>query len=230
MMRTYKDIEYSLVRSRRKTASIYIERDGQVSILVPDKLTDRQVEALVESKRKCIYKSLAEWQDLNARRVHRDYVNGEGFLYLGRSYRLKLVSDLAEPLMLKDGYFCLRTSNGSLPDADAAFKAFYRAKGVVRIPPRVAFYQAKMDVEPKAVRVIELKHRWASCSPGGNLNFHWKCMMAPLTILDYIVVHELAHLVYPNHTKAFWNEVDKVMPVFQERKEWLRVNGAGMDL
>ncbi len=230
MMRTYKDIEYSLVRSRRKTASIYIERDGQVSILVPDKLTDRQVEALVESKRKWIYKSLAEWQDLNARRVHRDYVNGEGFLYLGRSYRLKLVSDLAEPLMLKDGYFCLRTSNGSLPDADAAFKAFYRAKGVVRIPPRVAFYQAKMDVEPKAVRVIELKHRWASCSPGGNLNFHWKCMMAPLTILDYIVVHELAHLVYPNHTKAFWNEVDKVMPVFQERKEWLRVNGAGMDL
>ena len=115
-------------------------------------------------------------------------------------------------------------------NADAAFKAFYRAKGVVRIPPRVAYYQAKMDVEPKAVRVIELKHRWASCLPGGNLNFHWKCMMAPLTILDYIVVHELAHLVYPNHTKAFWNEVDKVMPDFQERKEWLRVNGAGMDL
>jgi len=230
MMRTYKDIEYSLVRSRRKTASIYIERDGQVSILVPDKLTDRQVEALLESKRKWIYKGLAEWQDLNARRVHRDYVNGEGFLYLGRSYRLKLVSDLAEPLMLKDGYFCLRTNNGSVPDADAAFKAFYRAKGAVRIPPRVAYYQAKMDVEPKAVRLLDLKHRWASCSPGGNLNFHWKCMMAPLTILDYIVVHELAHLIYPNHTKAFWNELDKVMPDFQERKEWLRVNGAGMDL
>ncbi len=230
MMRTYKDIEYSLVRSHRKTASIYIERDGHVSILVPDKLTDRQVEALLESKRKWIYKSLAEWQDLNARRVHREYVNGEGFLYLGRSYRLKLVSDLAEPLMLKDGYFCLRTNNGSLPDADAAFKAFYRAKGTVRIPPRVACYQAKMDVEPRAVKVLDLKHRWASCSPGGNLNFHWKCMMAPLTILDYIVVHELTHLVYPNHTKAFWNEVDKVMPDFQERKEWLRVNGAGMDL
>jgi predicted metal-dependent hydrolase len=230
MMRTYKDIEYSLMRSRRKTASIYIERDGRVSILVPDKLTDRQVEALLESKRKWIYSSLAEWQDLNARRVQRDYVNGEGFLYLGRSYRLKLVADLAEPLILRDGYFCLRTGNGSVPDADAAFKAFYRAKGAARIPLRVAYFQAKMGVEPKAVKVIDLKHRWASCSPGGNLNFHWKCMMAPLTILDYIIVHELAHLIYPNHTKAFWNEVDKVMPDFQERKEWLRVNGAGMDL
>ena len=137
---------------------------------------------------------------MNARKVHRDYVNGEGFLYLGRSYRLKLVSELAEPLMLKDGYFCLRTTNGSAPDADAAFKAFYREKGAIRIPPRVAYFQAKMDVEPRAIKVLDLKHRWASCTPGGNLNFHWKCMMAPLTILDYIVVHELAHLIYPNHT------------------------------
>ena len=63
-----------------------------------------------------------------------------------------------------------------------------------------------------------------------NLNFHWKCMMAPLTILDYIVVHELAHLIHPNHTTAFWSQVDKVMPDFEERKDWLRDNGAGMDL
>ncbi len=80
-----------------------------------------------------------------------------------------------------------------------------------------------MGVEPRSVKVLDLKHRWASWTPGGNLNFHWKCMMAPPTILDYIVVHELAHLHLPNHTTAFWNEVDKVMPDYQERKEWLRV-------
>jgi len=230
MMRTYKDIEFSLMRSSRKTASIYIERDGQVSVLVPEKLTDRQIEDLLERKRKWIYRSLAEWQDLNARKVHRDYVNGEGFLYLGRSYRLKLVPDLGEALMLKDGYFCLRANNGSISNADSDFKAFYREKGVTRIPPRVTYFQGKMGVETTAIKVIDLKHRWASCSPVGSLNFHWKCMMAPLTILDYIVVHELAHLIHSNHTQAFWNEVDKVMPDFQERKEWLRVNGAGMDL
>ena len=230
MNRIFKDIEYTLVRNRRKTASIYIERDGKISVLVPEKLTNRQIEDLLEGKRKWIYRNLAEWQDLNARRVQRDYVNGEGFLYLGRSYRLKLVSDLDEPLMLKDGYFCLRANNGSIPSADAAFKTFYREKGLVRIPPRVDYFKAKMDVEPKSIKVIELKHRWASCSWGGNLNFHWKCMMAPLTIIDYIVVHELAHLIYPNHTAAFWNQVDKVMPDYQERKDWLRDNGAGMDL
>jgi hypothetical protein len=83
-------------------------------------------------------------------------------------------------------------------------------------------------VEASAVKVLDLKHHWASCTPGGRLNFHWKCMMAPATVLDYIVVHELAHLRYPNHTAAFWNEVDKVMPDYRDRKEWLRVNGAGM--
>src|SRR5471030_1926966 len=154
MIRTFKDIQYTLVRSRRKTASIYIERDGQVSVLVPEKLTTRQIEDVLESKRKWIYRHLAEWQDLNAHKVHRDYVNGEGFLYLGRSYRLKLVSELDEPLMLKDGYFCLRTNNGSTPNADSAFIAFYRAKGAVRIPPRVIYYQSKMGVVPKSIKVI----------------------------------------------------------------------------
>ena len=167
---------------------------------------------------------------MNARKSPRDYVNGEGFLYLGRSYRLKLVSELDEPLMLKDGYFCLRANNGSIPDADVAFKEFYRQKGAARIPPRGGYFQSQMDMRPKSIRVMELKNRWASCTPSGNLNFHWKCMMAPLSIIDYIVVHELAHLIHQNHSAAFWNEVDKVMPDYRDRKEWLRTNGAGMDL
>ena len=163
MTNTFKDIEYTLVRNRRKTASIYIERDGRISVLVPEDLTKKQIESLLESKRKWIYRNLAEWQDLNATKVHRDYVNGEGFLYLGRSYRLKLVSDQNEPLMLKDGYFCLQSNNGSPVDADTAFKNYYREKGAARIPARVAYFKTKLGVEPHSVRVMELQHRWASC-------------------------------------------------------------------
>ena len=226
MIRTYRDIEYSLSRSKRKTASIYIERDGRVSAFVPENLTNKQVEHLIESKRKWIYRNLAEWNDLNAARVQREFVNGEGFLYLGRSYRLKLAENQDRPLLLKDGYFCLLSGSA----ANITFREFYREKGKQRVPERVAYYQDRMGVQPKTVKIIDLKNRWASCSSGGNVNFHWKCMMASATVLDYIVVHELAHLIYPNHTAAFWNEVDKVIPDFQERKEWLRVNGAGMDL
>lgn len=230
MTRKYKDIEYSLQRSRRKTASVYVERDGQVSLIVPETLTDEEVERLIESKRRWIYRHLAEWRDLNATRVQREYVNGEGFLYLGRTYRLKLVRQQDVPLQLKDGYFCMHAPGGIVDAPDAAFREFYRDKGKQRVPARVAHYEPRMGVHSAAVRVIDLKHRWASCSPGGNINLHWKCMMAPPTVIDYIVVHELAHLRYRNHTRAFWNLVDRVLPDYQDRKEWLRVNGAGMEL
>jgi predicted metal-dependent hydrolase len=229
-MRTYKDIDYTLKRSDRATASIYIERDGAVSLLVPKELSDNQIEDLLEAKRKWIYRNQAEWHDLNATRVHREFVNGEGFLYLGRTYRLKLVDQQEEPLMLKNGYFSLMLNGGSATEADQAFRDFYRNKGKEKIPERVDFFKGRMGVETKAVKVMELKNRWASCTPNGNLNFHWKCMMAPPTILDYIIVHELSHLIHANHTEAFWNEVDKVLPDYVDRKEWLKVHGAGMDL
>lgn len=230
MIRTYRDISYTLKRSKRKTASIYVERDGQITLIAPQELTERQIEKVLEEKRLWIYKNLAEWHDLNSARIERQFVNGEGFLYLGRSYRLKIVPKQTEPLLLKDGYFCLRADLRLGEKGTAAFREFFRDKGIVRINERVDHYKARMDVEPKTVKIMDLKNRWASWTPGGNLNFHWKCMMAPIKILDYIVVHELAHIIYPDHSAKFWNEVDKMLPDYGERKEWLRVHGAGMGL
>ena len=99
-----------------------------------------------------------------------------------------------------------------------------------KVLERVDYYQERMGVIAGKVTVTESRHRWASCSAKGNLNFHWKCMMAPLTIIDYIVVHELAHLLHHRHDTAFWNVVDKVLPDYRERSQWLKVNGAGLVL
>ena len=232
MTKTHADIEYVLSRStRRKTASITIERDGSVTVRVPNHLSGEEIEALIESKRYWIYKHLAEWQELNAAQIEREYVNGEGFLYLGRSYRLQWVDELPLPLMLKGGYFLLRRDERNLADPAAAFKNFYREKGKAWIPQRVKQYAPQMGVSVNQVRVMELKHRWASYSVRtGNLNFHWRCMMAPLTVLDYIVVHELAHVLVPDHSPAFWSEVDKILPDYHDRLRWLREHGAGMSL
>lgn len=226
-------ISYEVVRSRRSTADIIIERDGSVLVRAPEWADDEQVASIVESKHYWIYQGLAEWQDLNATRVLREYKNGEGFLYLGRAYRLLLVSDQDEPLQLKNGRFTLRrdlVERGEIAAAKAAFRAFYVAKGLERLRSRVDYYAPKIGVEPAGVQVKELGHRWASCSASGNLSFHWKCMMAAQTIIDYIVVHELCHFHHRDHTDAFWNEVDKVLPDYRERKEWLRKNGAGLDV
>ena len=228
-----KPISYDVIRSRRSTADIIIERDGSVLVRAPEWADDEQVASIVESKHYWIYQGLAEWRDLNATRVLREYKNGEGFLYLGRAYRLSLVSDQDESLQLKNGRFTLRrdlVESGEIQGAKYAFREFFIAKGLERLSARVRYFSPKVGVNPSNVDVRELGNRWASCSSSGRLSFHWRCMMAPLTVIDYIVVHELCHLHQREHSEAFWNEVDKVLPDYLQRKNWLRSYGAGLDI
>ena len=226
-------IDYKVKRSKRSTADIIVERDGSVLVRAPDSLPDERIEDIVESKRYWIYKTLADWRDLNATRVQREFKGGEGFLYLGRNYRLALVANQSAPLQLKDGRFCLQRTlveNGDAAGAQVAFRNYYIDKGQQTLSGRVAYFAPKVGVEPTGLVVKELGNRWASASVSGRLAFHWKCMMAPLSIIDYIVVHELCHFHEPNHSSAFWNEIDKVLPSFRERRDWLRRNGAGLSI
>lgn len=208
-----------------------IERDGRVTVRPSVEYTPEQVDAVVESKRLWIYRSLAEWEDLNASAVVREWVSGETFLYLGRNYRLSLTSDQERPLKLKDGRFCLDRAvidQGGTKAAKQAFATYFTEKGQQRFRDRVSYFAPKVGVETTGIKVKDMGYRWASCGISGWLNFHWKCMMAPPKIIDYIVVHELCHFHHRNHSNAFWNEIDKVMPDFRERKKWLRKNGASL--
>ena len=233
-IRQIKDIAYRLLPGTpRQTTDIVIERDGCITVRPPARMTPEQVDQTVFSRRLWIYRNLAEWRDLNSTRVVREWVNGESFLYLGSAYRLLLVADQDEPLKLKDGRFCLLrrvVDGGGKGAAQDAFRDFYIGRGRVRLAQRVLHFAPRVGVAPGAIQVKELGYRWASSLASGGLHFHWKCLMAPPKIIDYIVVHELAHLHHRDHTDLFWNEVDKVMPDYRERKEWLRQRGAEMDL
>ena len=233
-IRQIKDIAYRLLPGTpRQTTDIVIERDGCITVRPPARMTPEQVDQTVFSRRLWIYRNLAEWRDLNSTRVVREWVNGESFLYLGSAYRLLLVADQDEPLKLKDGRFCLLrhvVDVGGKGAAQDAFRDFYIGRGRVRLSQRVLHFAPRVGVAPGAIQVKELGYRWASSLASGGLHFHWKCLMAPPKIIDYIVVHELAHLHHRDHTDLFWNEVDKVMPDYRERKEWLRQRGAEMDL
>lgn len=233
-VRQVQDIEYHLLPgTARMTTDIVIERDGVVTVRPPARMTPEQIDQTVLSKRMWIYRSLAEWRELNGGRVNRELVSGESFMYLGSSYRLELVAAQDEPLKLKDGRFCLLKSvvtDLGTDGASKAFAAFYTDKGQPRLARRVAYFAPKVGVAAGRVEVKDLGYRWASCLKDGDLHFHWKCLMAPLTIIDYIVVHELCHMRHRDHSSAFWNEVDKVLPDYQRRKEWLRVRGVELDV
>lgn len=227
---TYKKIKYTLIRSRRSSACIQIDKEGQVLLRVPVRMSVKQIEALIEKKQPWIMLHLEEWRETHERKIERRYLNGEPFPYLGKSYPLKIVKIQSEPLMLKAGLFCLRSDHRAIPSASDAFKTFYREKGLKQVGERVAYFQVKMGVEAKKIRMVETKTRWASCSSKGNLNFHWKCLMMPRKVLDYIVVHELAHLIEMNHSARFWRQVEKIIGDYQERREWLRLNGTEVEL
>lgn len=114
--------------------------------------------------------------------------------------------------------------------AKEVFEQFYINKGFERLSKRVKEFAKKVGMSVSKISVKELGYRWASCGSNGNMNFHWKCMMAPGKVLDYIIVHELCHLHVRDHDERFWNEVDKVLPNYRECKEWLRSNGAALEL
>jgi predicted metal-dependent hydrolase len=232
--RQVRDIAYKLLPGTdRNTTDIVIERNGEIMVRPPKHLTPERVDALVETKRLWIYRNLAEWRDLNAVAVTREWVNGESFLYRGRPYRLSIVESKAVDLKIKDGRFLLSRSvveREGVEGARRVFEQYYSEKGLELARTRTQYFAPKVGVELSSVEVKDIGFKWGRCSPSGKLALHWKCMMAPARIFDYIVVHELCHLIQPDHSPAFWNEVDKVMPDFRERKEWLRTHGAGLDL
>lgn len=233
-VRRVRDIEYQFAPgTERRTTDIVIERDGLITVRSPERMTAEQTDETVLGKRMWIYRNLAEWKDLNATRVVREWVNGESFPYLGSKYRLSLVDAQDRPIKLKDGRLLLLRSVIELGGHEAvvnAFKEFCINKGLARLSKRVDFFASKVGVTPGKVQIKEIGYRWASCTKNSDINFHWKCLMAPLSIIDYIVVHELCHLHHRDHTDAFWNEVDKVMPDYLERKFWLKHHGASFDI
>ena len=214
--------------ARRKTVSIFIERDGSVRVLAPISSSDEVIESAVKAKEYQIFTKLAKWKELNQGKVKREYVNGQSFLYLGRNYRLKISENQDVPLKISGGF--LHLDKKYLDKADKVFKEFYKTKAEHKINERLQLMVDKFQVKPSTIKVLELQNRWASWTPKNGLNFHWKCVMAPVSVIDYIITHEMVHLKYPNHSTEFWNELDKKMPNFREHENWLKNNGVKMSL
>lgn len=223
------DIDITIEKTtRRKTVSIFIERDGSVRVLAPGSVADETIEAAVKAKAYQIFAKLAHWKELNQGKVSRPFVNGQSFLYFGRNYRLSIVDEQEVPLRLSGGYFLLDKRH--LDKATKAFTDFYREKAEQKINERMKLIAEKFQTKPTSIKVLELQNRWASWTPKNVLNFHWKCAMAPVQVLDYIITHEMVHLQYPNHSMEFWNELDKKMPTFRDHEDWLKHNGVKMSL
>jgi hypothetical protein len=218
------DLKFAIARSaRRRTMQITVERNGELSLSAPPGVDRSELRAFVVEKRFWIYTKLAEKERFQRRLPVKEYVDGEGFSYLGRSHRLKVVAEQDVSLRLTKGRFMLRRD--AVRHGRERFVGWYSEKGRSWLARRVAEYQSRMEVEPAGVRVQDLGYRWGSCGKGGWLHFHWKTILLPAQIAEYIVVHEMAHLQNPHHTADFWLRVERAMPDFARRSAWLAEHG-----
>lgn len=218
------DLTFAVYRSdHRKTVQITVERNGALSIIAPSKTAEPQLREFVEEKLIWIHTKIEQKARLQRRAPTKEFTEGEGFLYLGKSYRLRLVEKQLVDLTLKNGRFCLRKA--SAHRGREIFVNWYTRHAQEWFERQVSEQADRMGVAVSEVKVQDLGYRWGSFGNADRIFFHWKAVLLPPRIAQYVVVHELAHSLCPDHSAAFWIKVEQHLPDWRSRKTWLAENG-----
>jgi predicted metal-dependent hydrolase len=213
---------------RRRTVGITVKRDGELVIAAPARTSARRLEAVVREKSRWVRRKLAEFEALGPPPEPRQVVAGERFPYLGRDYVLTLADAPPRPVALVAG--SLEVDRALDGDARSEVIAWYEARARDCIDEAVTRFIPLVGAAPAAVVVRDLgKRRWGVCDHRTlTVSFHWQLVTQPPELIDYVVVHELAHLHEPNHGPAFWRRVADVLPDCRERRKRLSGRGDGL--
>jgi predicted metal-dependent hydrolase len=215
------DLTFEVRRSlRRRTLGLTVDRGGDLLIHAPETLTAQDLQRWTKGKLLWVYRQLALKAEASCEVRPPEYVSGEGFTYLGRSYRLKTVADQKEPLRFDGKRFHLRSNARS--DAAVHFRRWYISTGTEWLKTRVENLARKTSDVPARIAVRDLGYRWGSCGKNRVLFFNWKVLQLPVRLADYVIVHELIHLQEPNHGPEFWRALERALPDWKERQEELR--------
>lgn len=202
----------------RQTIEIIVERDASLQLKVPHGTTVERAERFIAKKRQWVYGKLREKDALTGPPVVKQFVEAEGFAYLGRSYRLTLTDDPpGTKVRLERGRFHLPAADATADAGPAAMRRWYIDVGGAWVRKRVQPWAARAGEPNVQVEVRDLGYRWGSARPATDIgvpriNVHWATLQLSPSLVDYIIVHELAHLSEPNHTLAFWRTVERLCP------------------
>ena len=230
-------IPYTILRSsKRKTVSIAIDPDQGVLVTAPKDTPVARLDQVVRSKASWIAERTRRISSLPPPPPDRQFVSGESFEYLGRHYRLKVHrgGQNGPVVRLARGWLVVdlpgRVDASEVPSrARTALVGWYKQHAAERLPERVAEWAKKIGVPEPEVVVREQRKRWASCDKTGVLRFNWRIVQAPMRLVDYVVAHELVHLVHADHTAAFWRRLGRAMPDYEIRRARLKEIGRGYE-
>ena len=214
------DLTFEVRRSaRRKTLGITVDRGGELVVQAPKDLGRGDLERWVRGKLLWVHQRLLEKAKTAAEQDPPRFVSGESFSYLGRSYRLRMVQRQDVPLRLDGGWFVLRQRDRRR--AKEAFRAWFIKTGTPWVATRVEFLSPRIGVQPERMELRDLGFRWGSCGKNEALFFNWRLMQLPVRLVDYVILHEMTHLVEPHHGPEFWAKLERALPDWHERKDEL---------
>ena len=219
---------YELKRTKRKTIGIKITTEGAVIVMAPSYVSEREIKKVLKTKENWVEKKKIEIKKAKEQMAGDLAFLKERLFYLGQLYQVDVV---LEPEFLKPSVglygekIYIMVPSFEEKEMKMMLEQWYRMEAKKIIVDRVALYQEQIGVLVNQIRIKEKKTRWGSASSKGNLNFNWKLVMAPLEVLDYVVIHELCHLKEMNHSSAFWKLVKQYDPDYKEHRNWLKEKG-----
>lgn len=226
-------VEFDLILSKRKTMSIEISFEGEVKVRAPIGVPEEFIIDQVRKKGKWIIEKKEQAENRIDKRVNKSYEDGDLFMYLGDEYPLKIKYSpflKSVSVQIREEKLIVHMVQYDKEKIKRAIELWYREEGLKIIRERVDYYSKFYPLTPRSIKVKAQKRRWGSCTYYNDLLFNWRCIMAPIGVIDYIVVHEMTHMIHKNHSRSYWEAVAKVMPDYEDKKRWLKENGIKMDI
>jgi predicted metal-dependent hydrolase len=216
-----------LIHSRRKTIALVIQSDATLTVRAPLRMSTVSIQEFVEAHAGWIRKKQAQAY-ASPPPLKKYFIDGETFLYLGNEFPLVIIPSQRPALTFDHTGFHLARS--FLPKARQVFISWYRAQALALISERVAFHAQRNGFSWRKIRISSARTRWGSCTTRGTLSFTWRLVLAPLEVIDYVVVHELVHIKIKDHSQKFWHRVAEIMPDYKRHVSWFKKNGRFLSL
>jgi predicted metal-dependent hydrolase len=216
---------YTIQRSaKRHKLTISVERDRSIVVHAPEGIPEEKIRQAVESKRQWIFEKIAHPRKYQVlpHPPGKELVSGESALYLGRQYRIEVVKKGLDEIRFAQRFFIPATQGKK---REEALREWYIGKAMEKIIPQVKVQAHELGVDISGIKIVDNRFRWGSCTLKNNVNFNWRLIKSPRFVIDYVIIHELAHLIEANHTPSFWNIVRAQAPTMEKAKAWLKEHG-----
>ena len=220
-------IDFNIIYKRRKTMGIYIDIYGHIEVRAPKETAEEFVLQSLEKRWDWVLQKSKEMKERTAGHSEKVYDHGEIFLYLGSTYPIQISQDMdikQDYVVFEGDKLHIYVKQQDDEKIKQALKRFYYQQCKALVENRIKSYQGNFKSKPRSIRISDNKSTWGTCDSKFQLTFNWKLAMAPLDVIDYVVVHEMCHMVHLNHKRSFWRLVGKILPDYEQRQNWLALS------